>query len=299
MAKEPTPPYINSKRKAMINIKLTQSSMTALGMILLITLFGTHIASADESATSESIGYYTAGCIRNAQYLPKDGEGYQVIRLSRGRYFANPAMVDYITWLSNRVKGDLGGMLLIADISQQKGGPILDDHSSHQIGLDADILFWQHPVAKTRSLTIAEREPISPRTILTWDKRQIDESRWETIHGEMLKIAASNDRVERIFINPVIKKRLCAIYNDEPWLAKLRPWYGHDGHFHVRLKCPATDSMCEPQKPSDLSGNGCGSDLHSWFRSDGTVKKKRTGGTSVQRPLPPQCQNIVNGYTRP
>lgn len=248
---------------------------------------------ASEFSISESIGSYTAGCIRNSAVLSIDGDGYQVIRLSRGRYYGNPETIGYIESLSKKVKQELKGTLLIADISQQTGGPILDDHSSHQMGLDADILLWQHPIARNRTLTITEREHIHPQSILTDDEMRIDEFKWNPIHGEIIKVAASYPRVDRIFINPVIKRRLCAVYPGELWLGKLRPWYGHDGHFHVRLRCPEGNSLCKSQKPIEITGDGCGSDLDSWFRANGQIKKKIS--YSTQKKLPPECAPIMNG----
>ena len=259
-----------------------------------IFLFNAKTA-ASEPVISESIGSYTAGCIRNSAILSIDGEGYQVIRPSRGRYYGNPETIEYIQTLSKKANRELNATLLIADISQQTGGPILDDHSSHQVGLDADILLWQHPVAKKRALTITEREHIHPQSVLTDDQMRVDEFKWDNVHGEILKLAASDTRVERIFINPVIKRRLCAVYPGELWLGKLRPWYGHDGHFHARLKCPETNSLCASQKPIEITGDGCGSDLDSWFRADGRIKKKKKSSYGGQKKLPPECTPIMNG----
>jgi len=283
----------------LFDAKIIKSDMKLV--ILFITVFSPVMiqysakTTASELSISESIGSYTAGCIRNSAALSDDGEGYQIIRPSRGRYFGNPETISYIESLSKKVEKKLNGILLIADISQQTGGPILDDHSSHQIGLDADILLWQHPVAKNRSLTTTEREHIHPQSILTDDQMRVDKFKWDDVHGEILKMAASDARVDRIFINPVIKRRLCAIYPREIWLGKVRPWYGHDGHFHVRLKCPQGNSLCESQKPIEASGDGCGSDLNSWFRADGSIKKRKKSGHSVQKKLPSECTAIMNG----
>ncbi len=265
-----------------------------LSLSLLVFQFSGKIL-ASELSVSESIGAYTAGCIRNSSTLKLDGEGYQVIRPGRGRYYGHPETIEYIESLSQKANSKLNATLLIADISQQTGGPILDDHSSHQIGLDADILLWQHPVAKQRTLTITEREHIHPQSVLTDDEMRIDEFKWSPVHGEIMKVAASDPRVERIFINPVIKQRLCAVYPGQPWLGKLRPWYGHDGHFHVRLRCPKGNSLCESQKPIEISGDGCGANLDSWFRADGRIKKKRISGSSVQKRLPLECAPIMSG----
>lgn len=265
-------------------------SLLSLPLFFLIT--GT--ASADPYSATQSVGAYTAGCIRNAAALPKDGKGYQVIRLGRGRYFAHSESIDYITTLSEKVNEQLGGLLLIADISQQTGGPMPDDHSSHQIGLDADILFWQHPVAKQRSLTVMERRHINPQSVLFPGGYGIDPNKWGTTQERILMLAASDPKVDRIFINPIIKRKLCTNYSGQDWLGKMRPWYGHDGHFHVRLKCPQGSVSCEPQEPLPSSGDGC-DELVTWFREDGTVKRRRMSSTSVQKRLPDECIAIMNG----
>jgi len=263
--------------------------LTSLLFMLIIEL-----AVADPNSQTESIGAYTAGCIRNAAALPKDGKGYQVIRLGRGRYFAHPETIDYITTLSEKVYEQLGGLLLIADISQQTGGPMPDDHSSHQIGLDADILFLQHPVAKKRPLTVKERQSIDPESVLFPGGYGIDPNKWSTTQERILMLAASDPRVDRIFINPIIKRKLCTNYSGQDWLAKMRPWYGHDGHFHVRLKCPEGSASCEAQEPLPNYGDGC-DELATWFTSEGTVKKRKKSGTSIQKRLPDECIPIVNG----
>lgn len=266
------------------------------GSIILISIVSANnIQAAETTISSESIGSYTAGCIRSSGELNLNGNGFQVIRPSRGRYFGNPETISYIESLGQKVNSQLNGILLIADISQKTGGPILDDHSSHQIGLDADILLWQHPIAKNRNLTRTEREHIHPQSVLTDNELAVDEFKWDEIHGKILKMAATDIRVDRIFINPVIKRKLCTEYPGEIWLAKLRPWYGHDGHFHVRLKCPEGNSLCKPQAPIEVSGNGCGADLSSWFRADGGIKKKKKSGYSQQKELPAECALIMNG----
>jgi penicillin-insensitive murein endopeptidase len=268
--------------------------------ILLITLsllfLSGSLASADQVASTASIGSYTAGCIRNSAALPKDGKGYQVIRLGRGRYFAHPETIDYITALSANVKDELDGHLLIADISQQTGGPMPDDHSSHQTGLDADILFLQHPLVRERSLTLKERQYINPESVLTPDGDGIDPGKWGKVQEDIIKLAASDPRVDRIFINPLLKKKLCMSNGDQDWLGKVRPWYGHDGHFHVRLKCPRGSASCEPQKPLPSHTDGCGTELDTWFTADGRVKKRRKSGTYVWPKLPDECAEIMNGH---
>ena len=270
--------------------------------IILLAVFAvpyTGDSIAAESAITESIGSYAAGCIRNAVPIPVSGEGFQVIRLSRGRYYANPETTEYITSLAKDISEKLGGILLIGDVAQRTGGPMYDEHSSHQTGLDADILFWQHPIALKRQLTITERAHIFPQSVLNYDQTGIDSFKWDVKIEEIIKIAASDKRVDRIFVNPIIKRRLCQTHPGEKWLGKLRPWYGHDGHFHVRLKCPPGGALCETQEPLNMFDDGCGSDLDGWFRPDGRIKSQPRTGKATHAKLPDECIPILNGTYQP
>ncbi len=265
-------------------------------LFLLSVLLLTFATDSDaKDINSESIGSYTAGCIRNSSALNLDGEGYQVIRPSRGRYYGHPETIEFIEYLSEIAKKDHSATLLIADISQQTGGPMPDDHSSHQIGLDADILLWQHPIATNYILTTTQREHIHPQSVLNSNKTGVDDFKWASVNEDIVRITASDSRVDRIFLNPVIKKKLCSEYSGESWLGKVRPWYGHDGHFHVRLKCPDGNSLCQSQKPIEVNGDGCGADLASWFKPDGTIKTRKKSGPSIQKKLPDECISIMNG----
>lgn len=254
-------------------------------------------AGASASIPTQSIGSYTAGCIRNSTAIPMDGEGFQVIRPGRGRFYANPETIEFIIDLGKRVN-EMRGIILIGDVAQQTGGPMLDEHSSHQTGLDADILYWQHPIALKRQLTNQERENIFPQSVLNAQGTGIDDFKWDVTIGEIVKTAASYVSVDRIFVNPFIKKRLCTTYAGEPWLGKLRPWYGHDGHFHVRLKCPADNASCEPQEPINMFSDGCGAELGEWFTAEGKIKRQKSSGKTVAPRLPDECVAIINGAAR-
>jgi len=248
---------------------------------------------ADEDGSSETIGFYTAGCIKNSETLPSDGEGYQVIRLSRDRYYGHPELINFVKSFAKAVSNRYGGRLLIGDLSQKNGGPMPDGHSSHQVGLDADILFWQNPVATIRKLTEVERELIEPLSLLTSDFSRIDPNKWSPIHAKILKLAASYDNVERIFVNPHIKRKLCGMYQGEEWLKKIRPWWGHDGHFHVRLRCPDNNPLCESQEPV-TEWEGCGVDLAQWFNGDSLREKAEDPAEPrIIRKLPDECLSIV------
>ncbi|MEQ9618513.1 MAG: penicillin-insensitive murein endopeptidase [Deltaproteobacteria bacterium] len=282
-------------KESAIKTYIPKITHTSVFLMALLLLAGAGQSDALDASVTESIGSYTAGCIRNSTAIPRDGEGFQVIRPGRGRFYAHPDTVNYIKSLASKVDEQLNGILLIGDVAQRTGGPMFDEHSSHQTGLDADILLWQHPIALNRSLTFVEREHIHPQSVLTDDERRIDEFKWNDNMGEILKLAASDNRVDRIFVNPLIKKKLCRSYEGEKWLAKIRPWYGHDGHFHVRLRCPPGNHLCVPQKPLNIYEDGCGSELDSWFTADGSVKSRKASGKSIPPRLPDECIPIVNG----
>src|SRR3972149_6071990 len=133
--------------------KIKHRFLPTLILITTFCLFPGNRSDAIESEKSEVIGFYTSGCIANSLPLPEAGTGYQVIRLSRKRFYGHPNLIQYIKSLGRSVASYLTGTLLIGDLSQEKGGPLPDEHSSHQNGLDADILFWQNPIAATRILT--------------------------------------------------------------------------------------------------------------------------------------------------
>ena len=150
--------------------------------------------------------------------------------------------------------------LLVGDISQPRGGPMLTGHASHQVGLDADI--WLTPMPDRR-LTEQEREDLSATSMLAPDGVSVDPKLWTDAHVRLLKRAASYASVERIFVHPAIKKALCeatAKDADRTWLHKMQAYWGHYYHFHVRIACPEGSTNCEHQQPLP-NNDGCGKEL--------------------------------------
>jgi penicillin-insensitive murein DD-endopeptidase len=212
---------------------------------------------------TRTIGFYSKGCLAGAVALPINGETWQVMRLSRNRNWGHPELVNFLERLSAtaaKVAGWPG--LLVGDMSQPRGGPMLTGHASHQVGLDADV--WLSPMPD-HELTRREREEMSATNVVAADRLDVDPKVWTPSHGKLLKAAAQDPKVERIFVNAAIKKALCREAGDDrSWLDKIRPWWGHDYHFHVRIHCPADSPECKPQPPSPPS-DGCGKELDYWF----------------------------------
>ena len=224
-------------------------------------LFGNVAAPSADS--SRSIGFYAKGCLAGAVALPIDGPNWQVMRLSRNRNWGEPQLVDYIRRLSADAAAVGWPGLLVGDMSQPRGGPMKTGHASHQIGLDADI--WAMPMPDRR-LSAKEREEMSAVSLLIPGRLAVDPARWSDAYARLLKQAVSYPEVERIFVNPAIKQKLCETAGrDRAWLRKLRPWPGHDSHFHVRLACPPGMAGCEHQAAVG-PGDGCGAELAAWFK---------------------------------
>src|SRR3954467_7677773 len=221
------------------------------------------------------IGSYVKGCIGGAEQLPPNGDNWQVMRLSRNRSYGHPAMITLIKRLAARAHNDAGWPgILVGDIAQPRGGPALSGHASHQIGLDADI--WLTPMPDHR-LSREEREDMSAVMMVRPDRLDIDPAAWRPSHLAVIRAAAREPSVQRIFVNAAIKKALCREANgDRSWLSKVRPMYGHDYHFHVRIKGPAGPGECENQ-PEPAEDEGCSNgDLAYWFKD------------SVIHPKPPK-----------
>ena len=246
-------------------------------------IFGGEKAAA--AMPTESFGFYTKGCLSGAASLPVDGPAWQAMRLSRNRHFGHPALVAYLERLAKKAatSGVWPG-LLIGDMSQPRGGPMPSGHASHQIGLDADI--WLRPMPQTR-LTAAERETYPFRSVLKKGAfYRVDDQIWNNHYADLLKLAASDPVVQRIFVNPGIKRKLCeTVTGDRRWMNKIRPFYGHDEHFHVRLFCQKGSEGCTAQK-STGTGDGCDG-LDYWFNVALQPPKPPKPGAKPPRPKPP------------
>ncbi len=212
---------------------------------------------------SAPIGFYSNGCQAGAAELAETGPTWQAMRLSRNRNWGQPELVDYVQDLSRaaaRLPGWSG--IYVGDMSQPRGGPMLSGHASHQVGLDADI--WLKPVTSLR-LTRQQREDISSDRMDRRDGAYVNAA-WTPQHEALVKAAASDPRVARIFIFAGAKVEMCRnATGDRSWLQKVRPWYGHNYHFHVRLNCPAGSTVCAPQDPPP-PGDGC-AEAVSWVNN--------------------------------
>jgi penicillin-insensitive murein endopeptidase len=240
-------------------------------------------------------GFYSKGCFAGGLAIATDGPTWQAMRLSRNRRWGHPEMIALLERLSREATADGWPGLLIGDISQPRGGPMLDGHASHQIGLDADIWFLPMP---DRRLSNRERENMDFVSLLKPNSLHVDDRKWTPAHAAILKRAASYDKVERIFVHPGIKKKLCdTVGGDRSWLNKVRPIWGHDSHFHIRIGCPEGSADCQDQRGTG-SGDGCGKELAWWFtdepwRPAKGPAKPRARDVMTMADLPAACQAVL------
>ncbi|WP_222875776.1 penicillin-insensitive murein endopeptidase [Terrihabitans soli] len=213
---------------------------------------------------SRSIGFYAKGCLAGAKPLAIDGPAWQVMRLSRNRNWGHPVLISTLEKLAAKVKAETKWPgLLVGDISQPRGGPMLTGHASHQVGLDADV--WLNPMPK-RTFTAREREDTSAVSMANAKFSGVNPKVWTPEHLKVIRLAATMPGVERVLVNPVIKKQLCTdAVGDRSWLAKVRPYWGHDYHMHIRIGCPSGSDSCKAQAaiPGDEE---CGAPLDAWLK---------------------------------
>jgi penicillin-insensitive murein endopeptidase len=210
------------------------------------------------------------------------------MRPQRRRVFGHPALIRYLQELAAATYQKGLGLLLIGDLGQPRGGPMPFGHRSHQIGLDADIWFWLPGDGKV--VSVADRETIGAPSMLTAAGGALDVQLWSLQQAEMLRLAVEFEVVARIFVNPIIKKAMCEQFPGAPWLQKLRPWWGHDDHFHVRLRCPAGQTTCRDQDPLP-TGDGCGAELAWWFSEEARHPPPPVDARKV--PLPAACEAVL------
>lgn len=229
------------------------------------------------------IGGYSAGCIAGARPLPVTGPGFRVVHPERHRLFGHPELIALVRQLGKQLKAHHLGLLAVGDLGQPRGGPAPTGHASHQTGLDVDL--WFRPPRHGRAISMVDRAHQRPSPAFSAKVVRL------------IELAAAAPQVERIFINPILKRALCSeVKGPHDWIQKLRPWWGHDDHIHVRLACPADSPGCVPQAPLP-PGDGCDA-LGWWFnpKAEAERTKGKEGYSSRVRtapPLPVACEALL------
>jgi penicillin-insensitive murein endopeptidase len=243
--------------------------------------------SSPSSGLARSIGLPGAGCVQGAAPLPRRDRTYVVVHPERKRDFGHPDLIAYLREVAAAARKRKLGPLYIGDLGQPRGGPTPTGHRSHQNGLDVDLWYGPpaHPFAPGKSATPASVVELRTSKMLpAWNPRA----------ASLLELAASRASVDRIFVHPAVKRALCQDKTTRgPWLARLRPWWGHHDHFHVRLRCPASSPDCTPQ-PALTGGEGCDASLDWWFSVDAKKTAAKRGPPGEGAPaMPEPCEALV------
>lgn len=293
---------------AAFTIAMCLSPLQAYAQTAAKNLFG---AKREGAALQPAVyGSYAKGCVAGAEQLADNGPAWQAMRLSRNRHWAHPELISLIKKLSQDGKKVGWNGLLVGDLTQPRGGPMLTGHASHQAGLDADI--WLTPMPDRR-LTRKEREQTSATSMLArrsngkLTNQRLDKKRFTSAHAGIIRTAAKYPNVERIFVHPTIKRELCQQNPDRPsWLKKVRAQFGHHYHFHIRIGCPAGSPGCKPQRR--VPSMGCDkATMDYWFKvayGPPPKRKKRKAGTKPKKrkpkrqirlgDLPNACRVVLN-----
>ncbi len=239
-------------------------------------------------------GSPVAGCIAGAEALPVSGTGYRLLQPARLRSFGHPSLIAYLEAFGRSLRAAGLPAVLVGDLGQPRGGPMSGVHASHQTGLDVDV--WFAPARPDRP----QGDPMAI-SLVAPDNRAVDRARWREDHFRLLALAAAAPVVDRVFVHPAIKRHLClGLEGPRDWLQRIRPWYGHDAHFHVRLRCPAGSPECE-SGPALPEGDGCDDTLAWWFEEeDGRLPAFREvdpppppGAPRAAQPLPEACAVLL------
>lgn len=266
------------------------------------TLFGAE--KLPSLGKAMAIGYYPRGCLQGGVALPVNGPTWQVMRLSRNRNWGHPSLVKFLENFAPRAAKATGWKgILVGDMSQPRGGPTPFGHMSHQTGLDVDVWFMPMP---SHVLNKDEREKTSAINLVASDWKHIDPKTWTPQHAAFIRTAAEQPEVERVLVNAAIKKEMCRMQGDKhpEWMDKVRPWYAHHDHIHVRLECPPGSPNCRKQ-PSVPGDHGCGKGLDYWFSDKVLGPKKKTADKPRKPPkpvtladLPPACKTVLAAPAR-
>ncbi|MCI2399789.1 penicillin-insensitive murein endopeptidase [Aliiroseovarius subalbicans] len=288
-------------RKALLTLALAGCTATTVATVSAVAegpakaLFGSKSTPSAQRPTP--LGGYAKGCQAGADQLPETGPTWQAMRLSRNRNWAQPDTVAFVKRLSAKAARQPGwNGLYIGDMSQPRGGPMTSGHRSHQTGLDIDI--WMLPPNRL-DLTRSERENLSSISMRRANGAYVNSS-WTRAHHEILKAAASDPAVARIFVFPGAKVQMCKDETgDRSWLNKIRPWWGHHYHFHVRLKCPKGAKGCVDQAPPP-AGDGC-ADADKWVHDilnppppDPNAPPPKPRRELTLSDLPKQCAGVLS-----
>jgi penicillin-insensitive murein endopeptidase len=208
-----------------------------------------------QAVTALGRNNYVRGHLENAANILSYEEsnpnaGFRIVYPKRQSYYGTDDMLAVMAYLGQYSQTQVKGYVLsVGDISAKKGGQ-LGRHSSHQMGVDADISYYFDTKEKQKGLVdaVASSKPVGSF---------MANEQWT-----MFKDLVGQGNVDRIFVHPAIKKELCGVALKKgdlkpsetagvafEALRVMRPEVNHDDHFHLRLKCSTAQPRCRQMAP--------------------------------------------------
>jgi penicillin-insensitive murein DD-endopeptidase len=212
-----------------------------------------------EGPNEQAVGFYSSGHLKNASNVGVTGPGYMKLFLHRDTGWTTFDMTAVIQMGSLKVQKAFPNRepVQLGDLSLEHGGTI-GGHASHQNGLDGDIKFMAldgHIQNPDRGDTGFDEEFVVNGRL----SKNFDLAR----NWTLIKAFVGTGRVNRIFVDEVIKASLCQytksvgeFSGNIEVLRRLRPYPDHKDHMHVRITCPAKSPLCENQDDPP-AGSGC------------------------------------------
>ncbi|EQC47993.1 penicillin-insensitive murein endopeptidase [Bacteriovorax sp. Seq25_V] len=224
------------------------------------------LSMAFSSNAAEAVGFYSKGSLKDS--LSIIDRNINVVKLykSRGKQYATEEMLNLIEGLANfsRENFPSAESIQVGDLAAVNGGRATR-HTSHQNGLDADIVYYR---VNEKAQDVNNPE---------WAEYFVSGSKvTKNFHVQRnytaLKYLVENYDVRRIFVDTAIKREFCKLASNSgqlkdpgtvEFLRRLRPAKLHQTHFHVRLGCPEGSKKCESQAEPP-KGAGCDSISMEW-----------------------------------
>jgi penicillin-insensitive murein endopeptidase len=198
------------------------------------------------NALAQAVFRVDNGHLQNADNLldfvngHKDA-GFKMINAANNRVYSTRDMLGILAILGKHSLTAVNNYVLaVGDVAAKNGGRI-GSHKSHRTGMDADIGYYFDNENMRQRFTNAVN-----------NKSWMVEEQWG-----LFKVAAKTGNVDRIFIHPSLKQRLCELAQKKgeirasdvggdafEALVRLQPEPSHFNHFHLRLLCSTSQPLC-------------------------------------------------------
>ncbi len=207
---------------------------------------------------SQSIGSASCGALQNGIKIGSGNPYYRILR-DPEKHYGTSELINTIEKIGCVITHEYGntGKVAVGHMSQEGGGKLSVGsghfHASHQSGRDADIGFY---FRNKQGVLTTEMTTMADAPTQTVDSRFDAKANWLFIR-EFIK----QDSAEAVFIYQPLEDAIinyAVQTNEDPALIKKAKdmmqggftalGIQHNNHFHIRIKCPSGDSLCNKKR---------------------------------------------------